>query len=128
MRPALLATLLAPLALAACTGTPVSPAQDPTGLWTGALVTDQGKCPTERNSSLQISQKNITFTPADGSLILHGTRGTDPNKFHAELVTQDANHKPLPMVFNALPVGLAIGGTYGTPSCRAHITLTRAHY
>ncbi|GAN53830.1 hypothetical protein [Tanticharoenia sakaeratensis] len=117
--------LAASLGLAACSSGPPDPARDPIGIWTGALVTDDGTCPTERNSTLQISARDVSFTPGDGSIVLKGHRGADPNKYHAQLLLQDANHHPLAMVFNGLPVGQAIGGTYGTPSCRAHVTLTR---
>jgi len=116
---------MASLSLLAACSTSNTPNIDPVGTWTGALVTDQGTCPTERNSTLQIATHTISFTPADGSLVLKGVRGPDNLHFHAQLQTTDANRRPQAMVFNGYPVGQAIGGTFGTPSCRAHVTLTR---
>ncbi|GBR69584.1 hypothetical protein [Gluconobacter kanchanaburiensis] len=117
-------TLSACALLAACAGTP-DPGQDPTGSWIGALVTDQGTCPTERTSTLRIHGREILFTPADGSQVLHGTYTPDSHHYHAELAITDLNHHPTAVVFNGYPVGQAIGGTFGSPSCRAHITMTR---
>ncbi|CAI9119731.1 hypothetical protein [Brytella acorum] len=113
------------LALTACAGQ-TNPGQDPRGLWVGALVTDKGVCPTDRNSTLQVNAHEILFTPADGSLVLRGVRGPNNLHFHAQLETTDQDHKPRPMVFDGYPVGQAIGGTFGTPSCRAHVTMTRS--
>lgn len=98
------------------------------GLWTGALVADQGTCPTDRNSSLQIREHAIAFTPGDEATVLKGVRGPDNLHFHAQTDMKDANGKPYSMVFNGYPVGRAIGGTFGSPTCRAHITLTRPSY
>ncbi|AOX19409.1 hypothetical protein [Kozakia baliensis] len=112
------------LLLSACSG-PSTPDRDPVGIWTGALVTDQGTCPTDQNSTLQVGAHAISFTPGDGALVLKGVRGPDNLHFHAQLQMTDANRKPYAIVFNGYPVGQAIGGTYGSPSCRAHITMTR---
>ncbi|WP_025885760.1 hypothetical protein [Asaia prunellae] len=98
------------------------------GLWTGALVADQGTCPTDSNSTLQIGTHTITFTPGDNALVLKGMRGADKQHFHAQLDMRDAQHKPYSLVFNGYPVGNAIGGIYGAPTCRAHIVMTRAKH
>lgn len=120
----LAAAVLSLSSLAACSGGPVTPDRDPTGIWTGALVTDEGTCPSERDSTLQINAHDISFTPGDGSIVLKGKRLPDNSHFRARAQTRGADGKPWPMVFDAYPVGRAIGGTYGTPACRAHITLT----
>ncbi|CAP57091.1 conserved hypothetical protein [Gluconacetobacter diazotrophicus PA1 5] len=101
-------------------------ARDPIGIWTGTLVADRGVCPeTNAPSTLQVGTKRIAFTPGDGALVLHGTRDATPGRFHAQLVLSDMNRKPYPLVFEGKPDGSAISGTYGTPRCRAHVTLTR---
>ncbi|MBF0887504.1 MULTISPECIES: hypothetical protein [Gluconobacter] len=110
--------------LTACAGTP-DPGHDPTGSWVGALVTDQGTCPTEHPSTLRIRGREILFTPADGSQVLHGTYTPGNQHYHAELAMTDLDHHPTAAVFNGYPVGQAIGGIFGSPSCRAHITMTR---
>ncbi|GBQ16060.1 hypothetical protein [Swaminathania salitolerans] len=112
------------LLLSAC-ATPPAPSKDPRGLWTGALVTEQGTCPTESNSTLQINANDITFTPGDSALVLKGRRGPDNLHYHARLAMKDAGRKPYTIVFNGYPVGNAIGGNYGSPSCRAHVVMTR---
>ncbi|NVN43086.1 hypothetical protein HW537_04125 [Asaia siamensis] len=110
--------------LSACSG-PQPPSKDPIGVWTGALVTDQGSCPTDSNSTLQIGTKAISFTPGDNALVLKGERGADKQHFHAQLDMKDAQRKPYSIVFNGYPVGNAIGGIYGSPTCRAHVVMTR---
>lgn len=111
-------------ALSACSGGTPDPSHDPVGVWEGALVTDQGQCPTDRNSILTIGAHEILFSPGGGSVELQGVRGPDNLNFHAKYVGKDASGHAMRMVFNGYPVGQAIGGTYGTPSCRAHITMT----
>lgn len=101
-------------------------ARDPLGIWTGTLVADRGICPETRvPSTLQIEGNRIGFTPADGVHTLRGQRDATPGHFHAQLVLNDMNHKPFPMVFEGTPEGAEIHGTYGTPRCRAHVVLTR---
>jgi len=115
------------LALGACSS-PAPPSKDPVGIWTGALVTDQGSCPTTSDSTLQIGTKAISFTPGDNALVLKGARGNDPHHYHAQLDMKDAQRKPYSLVFNGYPVGNAIGGIYGSPTCRAHIVMTRPNH
>ncbi|MGI4745026.1 MAG: hypothetical protein ACRYGI_13070 [Janthinobacterium lividum] len=123
-RPSCMIVLAAGLALAGCGGpTP----NDPIGEWTGTLVTEKGSCPDGTPSRLLVGRKTVSFIPAGGVLVLQGKRAADRNRLHAQQQLQDMNHKPLPMVFEG---GLAqdgshIDGTYGTPSCRAHIGLYR---
>ncbi|EHH69347.1 hypothetical protein [Gluconobacter morbifer] len=124
MRPIAFFALSATAFLAACAGTP-DPGHDPGGRWVGALVADQGECPTERTSTLEIRGKEVLFTPADGAQILRGTYHSGDQRYHAELMTLDMNRHPSPVVFNGYPVGQAIGGTFGSAACRAHITMTR---
>jgi hypothetical protein len=120
------ATLLAMTAEAPAARAADSAARDPIGLWTGTLVADRGICPeTQASSTLQIGTKRITFTPADGSQTLHGTRDATPGRFHAQLILSDMNRKPYPVVFEGKPDGDTISGVYGSPRCRAHIVLTR---
>lgn len=114
-------------ALSACSS-PQSPSKDPVGLWTGALVTDEGSCPTNTDSTLQIGSKAISFTPGDNALVLKGVRRADPHHYHAQLDLKDAQGKPYSIVFNGYPVGNAIGGIYGAPTCRAHIVMTRPNH
>lgn len=119
---ALSATGLAPAGAAE----PVGAAKDPLGIWTGTLVADRGVCPeTRAPSTLQIGSRRIAFTPADGVHTLRGQRDATPGRFHAQLMLSDMNHKPFPMVFEGIPDGATIQGTYGTPRCRAHVVLTR---
>ncbi|GBR05566.1 hypothetical protein [Acetobacter oeni] len=98
---------------------------DPTGLWTGTLVTDQGNCPDQMESTLQIEPSRIAFTPGTGALILHGKPDKDHKHFHAQLMLTDMKKKPLPMVFEGHPDGQTITGEFGTPTCRAHIVMKR---
>lgn len=115
-------SLTALLALGACAG---SPSADPNGEWSGTMVTDKGRCPDRAPSRLLVDSKDISFIPAGGVLVLHGRRTDNQTRLHAQLALRDMNHKPLPMVFEgALAAdGTRIDGTYGTPSCRAHIVL-----
>ncbi|WP_025841844.1 hypothetical protein [Asaia platycodi] len=107
---------------------PAAAEQGPIGLWTGALVADQGNCPIDTNSTLQIGSQTVSFTPGDNALVLKGTRGADKQHFHAQLDMKDAQRKPYSLVFNGYPVGNAIGGIYGSPTCRAHIVMTRPNH
>ena len=110
-----------PAALAA-----TSAANDPYGDWTGTLVTDKGRdCPTEGPSFMQIEPDKIIFVPETGNLILRGVPNKERQHYHAQLVLQDARKQPLPMVFEAHPMDDTFEGVYGTPTCRAHITLRR---
>ncbi len=95
------------------------------GRWTGTLRTLQGTCPDTAASTLIVGTRHVTFAPADGVLVLHGTRGLDRAKLHAQLVLPGINHKSVPMVFEGHPDGRSITGLYGTPSCRAEIRLER---
>ncbi|MBS1069199.1 hypothetical protein [Gluconobacter cerinus] len=123
MRPIALFSLSAMAFLVAC-ATP-DPGNDPSGRWVGALVTDQGSCPTERTSTLDIRGRKIVFTPGDGSEVLSGIYQPGVHHYHAELASKDMNGRPTALVFNGYPVGQAIGGTFGSSACRAHITMTR---
>lgn len=121
--PSLAAGLTVIIALCTAAG---SAADDPYGDWIGTLVTDQGhNCPVNSTSLLQIKPKRMIFNPEMGSLVLRGKPDKAKQHYHAQLVMEDANHKPLPMVFEAHPVGDTFEGVYGTPECRAHITLKR---
>lgn len=103
-----------------------SAANDPYGDWTGVLVADQGKdCPTEGTSYMQIEPKKMIFVPETGNLVLRGVPNKLRQHYHAQLILQDAKKQPLPMVFEAHPVDDTFEGIYGTPTCRAHITLRR---
>ncbi|MEE8659196.1 Lipoprotein [Acetobacteraceae bacterium EV16G] len=116
------------IALTACSGGQgPSPSKDPRGRWSGALVTEQGQCPDGDNSLLQIEDKTIVFAPAGGSVLLRGERGKSNDVLNASFTHPDTNHKPYRMVFRGHPVGNAIGGIYATPTCRAHIVMTRTH-
>lgn len=129
--PGMTATCLAVAGLGICLSAcspPAPPSKDPTGIWTGALVTDEGSCPTGTDSTLQVGSKAISFTPGDNALILRGVRSSDPHHYHAQLDLKDAQGKPYSIVFNGYPVGNAIGGIYGAPTCRAHIVMTRPNH
>lgn len=105
---------------------PVARADSPLGLCTGQLVTDQGSCDETRDTStFQIEKKRITFTPADGSILLTGVAEAGYAHYHAEALVRQPSGAPFPMVFEAHPEGKTIVGTYGTPRCRAHIVLKR---
>lgn len=127
IRTACLALLGLSASLTACSP-PAPPSKDPIGLWTGALVADEGSCPTTTDSTLQIGTRVISFTPGDNALVLKGVRGTDPHHYHAQLDLRDAQGKAYSIVFNGYPVGNAIGGIYGAPTCRAHIVMTRPNH
>lgn len=101
---------------------------DPYGLWTGTLVTEKGKCPDQMESSLQIESDRIAFTPGTGALTLRGKPDKDHKRFHAQLILTDMKKQPLPMVFEGHPDGQTITGEYGTPTCRAHIVMTRPEH
>ena len=104
---------------------PAAASPDLLGRWTGSLHTLQGSCPDLHSSTLVIDRSHVSFTPADGVLVLHGRRGSDPARLHAQLSLPGVNHKPVPMVFEGHPDGDAIKGLYGTPTCRAEIRLER---
>ncbi|ATU72365.1 hypothetical protein CFR78_12745 [Komagataeibacter rhaeticus] len=117
------------LALLACLCALPFPAmaESPLGLWTGRLVADRGSCDDETRdtSTFQIETRHITFTPADGSILLTGVPEKGYAHYHAEALIQQPSGAPFPMVFEAHPEGRTIVGTYGTPRCRAHIVLKR---
>lgn len=101
-------------------------ANDPYGDWVGTLVADKGhNCPVNAPSLMQIEPKRMVFVPETASLILRGKPNKATQHYHAQLVLQDAAHKPLHIVFEAHPDGDTFKGIYGTPECRAHVTLTR---
>ena len=122
---------LAPLTVACLVGffscAAMADAQhDPTGLWTGRLVTDQGTCDETRDTStFQVGTKRLAFTPADGSIALRGMVEKGSTHYHTEALIQQPSGAPFPMVFEAHPEGDTMVGTYGTPRCRAHIVLKR---
>jgi hypothetical protein len=120
------AALLLLGSLAGCGGGSGTPG-DPVGEWLGTLRTEKGTCPDRTPSRLQVEDGKVLFTPADGVLVLQGRRKPDSDRLHAQLQLSDMNHHPLPMVFEGAlrPDGTAIDGTYGTPSCRAQVTLVR---
>jgi hypothetical protein len=97
------------------------------GEWAGTLVATQGTCPDHAPSRLLVDRKTVSFVPAGGVLVLHGTRRPGIPRLHAQLLLTDMNRKPLPMVFEGSLAsdGQRIDGTYGTPACRAHVTLLR---
>ena len=100
---------------------------DAVGEWAGTLVATQGTCPDRAPSRLLVDRTEVSFIPAGGVLVLHGTRHGGASGLHAQLLLTDMNHKPLPMVFQGTLAadGLRIDGLYGTPSCRARVTLLR---
>ncbi|MFT9330869.1 hypothetical protein [Acetobacter persici] len=101
-------------------------ADDPYGEWIGTLVAEKGhNCPVHTVSLMQIQPKHITFTPEMGALVLRGVPDKKTQHYHAQLILQDSHHQQLPMVFEAHPVGDTFEGVYGTPECRAHVTLKR---
>jgi hypothetical protein len=109
--------------LAGCGGAP--PAETPEGEWVGVMTTTAGTCPDQQPSDLVVSKTEITFVPGDGVLALHGHRTADPDALHAQLLGLDMNHHPLPMVLDARFADGAVDGTYGTPTCRAEVSLHR---
>jgi hypothetical protein len=123
MRFSLSLTILAIIVLTLGPGRAAVP--DLRGRWVGSLHTLQGTCSDQRGSTLVIDRDHLSFAPGDGVLVLHGRRGSDPTRLHAQLSLPGFNHKPVPMVFEAHPEGNAIIGLYGTPSCRASIRLER---
>src|ERR1700712_840165 len=100
-------------------------APDLRGRWIGRLHTLQGSCPEQRPSTLVIDHDHVSFTPADGVLVLQGRRGHDRGRLHAQLSLPGMDHKPVAMVFEAHPDGEAISGLYGAPSGGAEIRLQR---
>src|ERR1700709_1342670 len=104
--------------LASITGQASAATPDLRGRWIGSLHTMQGTCPDQHNSTLVIARDHLSFAPADGVLVLRGTRrDSNPDHLHAQLRLPGVDHKPVPMVFEAHPEGDAIVGLYGTPSC-----------
>ncbi len=120
------ATLLClwPLLASGCAGAPPDPA---VGAWTGRLQTLAGTCPDQADSDLVVSAHAINFVPGDGVLALYGKRpahgAASDETLRAQLLLTDSNHKPLPIVFEGRLKDGRIVGTYGTPSCRATISL-----
>ena len=100
---------------------------DPVGEWAGRLVTEAGTCPGPRPARLLVGSEDVSFLPSGGVLVLHGRRKPGSEHLHAQLLLTDINHKPLPMVFEGAlaPDGTHIDGSYGTPTCRARVLLTR---
>lgn len=111
------------VSLSACSSTA---AHDPYGDWIGTLVRDQGEdCPVEEQSFMQVRHHHMIFVPGTGALILRGVPKKSRQFYHATLTLKDARGQPYPMVFIAHPKGKLFYGLYGTPDCRAHITLHR---
>jgi len=126
--------LLLPLAVAACGGPQAPKPSDLDGTWTGPMHTVGGRCADGVDATLLIDGDRVLFSPASGVLTLEGHRKPDDTALHAQLLLNDMNHKPLPMVFEGrsapeqAPDGhpsLRIDGTYGTPTCRASVVLRR---
>ena len=111
------------LLLAGCAG---GAQTDPAGTWIGRLHTVAGRCPDTEDSDLVVSGKSVTFVPGDGVLSLRGERDpADRDALHAQFLGHDMNHHLLPMVFDGRLADGAVSGTFGTPTCRATITLHR---
>lgn len=111
------------ISLCACSSTA---ARDPYGGWIGTLERDQGtECPVENPSFMQIRPKHMIFVPGTGALVLRGVPNKSRHDYRATLTLKDARGQPYPMVFMAQPKGKVFYGLYGTPDCRAHITLHR---
>ena len=101
-------------------------AADPDGTWVGQLRPVAGRCPTTGASDLVVSDRHVTFVPGDGVISLAGTRDpAHPDALHAQFLGRDMNHKLLPLVFDGRFADGAVAGTFGTPSCRATITMHR---
>ncbi len=100
---------------------------DPVGEWAGRLVTEAGTCPGPLSARLVVGSEDVSFLPSGGVLVLHGHRKPGSPRLHVQLLLTDINHKPLPMVFEGMLAadGTHIDGTYGTPTCRARVVLTR---
>ncbi|MXV44196.1 hypothetical protein GS501_03900 [Saccharibacter sp. 17.LH.SD] len=98
---------------------------DPYGTWVGKLITDEGQCPTEELSALRLRGNSLVFNPGLNSSVLHGSYHEGQQNYHAELVDKGMNNTPYRQTFDGYPVGRAIGGTYRSPRCRAHVTLVR---
>lgn len=116
------------LLLAGCAGGTAE--TSPAGTWIGRLHTVSGRCPDTEDSDLVVSATTVTFVPGDGVLSLHGTRdAADADALHAQFLGHDMNHHLLPMVFDARfeahAAGGAVSGTFGSPTCRATVTLHR---
>ena len=119
-----LAALLLVMTLAGCAGG--GERTDPDGTWVGQLQTAAGRCPDTGASDLVVSDSHVTFVPGDGVISLAGAR--DPahaDVLHAQFLGRDMNHKLLPLVFDGTFADGAVTGTFGTPSCRATITMHR---
>lgn len=121
MRPPLLPIAAAAVSLVLIQAARAAP--DLGGQWTGTLHTLQGKCPDQSRSTLIVDHDHLSFAPADGVLVLHGKRGPDRGRLHAQLSLPGFDHKPVAMVFEGHAEGHAIAGMYGTPTCRASIRL-----
>ncbi|QHI95417.1 hypothetical protein GT348_03285 [Aristophania vespae] len=109
--------------LAGCAAT--DPAQNAYGTWTGKLVTEEGSCPKDDLSMLKVRGDHLIFNPGMGPKVLRGHYKKGSQNFHAELNEKSMNNSVYRQVFDAYPVGQAIGGTYASPRCRARVTLIR---
>lgn len=122
------AALLPLVVAAACAGGAASPPG--IGTWVGRLHTVAGTCPDGQDSDLVVGADAVTFVPGDGVLSLRGPAPTADGAIHAQRLGTDINRKPLPMVFDGHVQpgpdgGGGIDGTYGTPTCRATVSLHR---
>lgn len=121
------AVLASVLLLAGCAGGEAGgdPGRQADGTWVGRLQTSAGVCPDSQDSDLLVSDTELSFVPGDGVLTLKGKRVPGDQALHAQLLLTDMSHKKLPMVFDGHFASGEISGTYGTPTCRASITLHR---
>lgn len=111
----------------AAQNTQIDPAaKHPYGYWIGSFIVDQGtSCPSGDVALMQVTKKEMIFVPRTGPLVLRGKPQKKTQHYHAELLKTDLNKDPFPIVFEAVPQGDHFLGTYGSPTCRAHLILTK---
>jgi hypothetical protein len=83
-------------------------------------------CGSATRGVLVLGEKDFTFAPNEGVVVLHGTvqhTGDDSAKLHGSYQTTGADKKPYAESFDGTLKDDAISGTWTKPGCTASVAL-----